>query len=109
MARAHFKKLSDGEKRSVQMLVRWTQDEALLVRKKAKGCTLQVNEFVRRAALGRRVDVDFVTDIVLELSDLTRAIREMHAEMTRLGIAPPEERLLTLILEARAAMLRIAK
>ncbi|AMR80271.1 hypothetical protein A2G96_09580 [Cupriavidus nantongensis] len=67
------------------------------------------SEFIRRAALGRKADVDFETEIVLALSDITRAVRALHADMVERGITPPEAELLPLILEARAAMLRISK
>lgn len=54
-------------------------------------------------------DVDFETEIVLALSDITRSVRALHAAMVERGIAPPEADLLPLILDARAAMLRISK
>lgn len=70
---------------------------------------MTLSEFIRRAALGRRADVDYETEIVLALSDITRAIRGFHAAMVERGITPPEELLRPVILEARAAILRISK
>ncbi|ART61447.1 hypothetical protein CBP36_20995 (plasmid) [Acidovorax carolinensis] len=67
------------------------------------------SEFIRRAALGRKADVDFETEIVLSLSDITRAVRALHAALLEHKIAPPEAELLPLILEARAAIQRISK
>ncbi len=109
MARSHFQKKPDAQKRTVQTLVRWTEDEVQKVRHSASIRQMDVAEFIRRAALGRKADVDFETEIVLALSDITRAVREMHAAMVERGITPPEAELLPLILEARAAMLRISK
>jgi len=109
MAKPHFKKRSEEETKSVKTLIGWTPDEAAKVRAAAKHRSLPVAEFIRRAALGRRADVDFVTDIVLSVSDLTKAIRELHAAMIQQGITPPSDELLSLIVEGRAAMLRISK
>jgi len=96
----------DAEKRTVPTLIRWTEDEAQKVRHSASIRQMDVAEFIRRAALGRKADVDFETEIVLALSDITRAMRVMHAAMVERGIAPPEAELLPLILEARAAWRR---
>lgn len=109
MARSQFQKKPDAQKRTVPTLVRWTEDEVQKVRHSASIRQMDVTEFIRRAALGRKADVDFETEIVLALSDITRAVRALHAAMVERGITPPEAELLPLILEARAAMLRISK
>jgi hypothetical protein len=109
MAKSHFQKKPDAEKRTVPTLIRWTEDEAQKVRHSASIRQMDVAEFIRRAALGRKADVDFETEIVLALSDITRSVRALHAAMVERGIAPPEADLLPLILDARAAMLRISK
>ena len=64
---------------------------------------------IRCAALGRKADVDFETEIVLALSELTRCVRMIHAALVDEGLNPGEEVWLPVILEARAAMLRISK
>lgn len=109
MARTHFQKKPDALKRTVQTVIRWTEDEAQKVRHSAGIRQMDLAEFIRRASLGRKADVDFETEIVLALSDITRAVRGMHADMVERGITPPEAQLLPLILEARAAILRISK
>lgn len=70
---------------------------------------MDVSDFMRRAALGRKADVDYETEIVLALSDITRVIRGFHAALVERGITPPEDELRPVILEARAAILRISK
>jgi hypothetical protein len=109
MKSAQFKKRAPEEKRTVQMLVRWTEAEARTVRASALARSMETAEFIRRASLGRRADVDFVTEIVLHLSDFTRAIRAWHKEMAALGLALPEAELADLIVRAQSAMLRIGK
>lgn len=105
----HFQKKPDAEKRSVPMLVRWTPDEAQRVRHSAGIRQLDVAEFIRRAALGRKANVDRETEAVLALSAITREVRALHAAMVERGITPPEGDLLPVILEARQAILRIAE
>ncbi|WP_247391718.1 plasmid mobilization protein [Ralstonia pseudosolanacearum] len=109
MAKSHFQKKPDAEKRTVPTLIRWTEDEVQKVRHSASIRQMDVAEFIRRAALGRKADVDFETEIVLALSDITRSVRALHAAMVERGIVPPEADLLPLILDARAAILRISK
>lgn len=108
MSRTYFQKKPDAEKRSVQMLVRWTPDEAQKVRHSAGIRQMDVAEFIRRAALGRKADVDHETEAVLALGAITREVRALHAALVKLGITPPEEALLPVILEARQAILKIS-
>ena len=109
MAPTHFKKKPESERLSVKMLVGWTKSDADQVKRSAQIRQLDVNEFIRRAALGRKADVDYDTEIVLALSGITQAIRAMHAGMVEHNIPPPEAQLLSLILDARAAIQRISK
>ncbi|WP_454734301.1 plasmid mobilization protein [Cupriavidus pauculus] len=109
MPRTYFQKKPDAEKRSVQMVVRWTPDEAQKVRHSAGIRHMDVAEFIRRAALGRKADVDYETEVVLALSAITREVRALHAAMVEHGLKPPEAELLPLILEARQAILRVAE
>lgn len=104
-----FTKKAEAEKATVPTLVKWTEADIAKVRASAKLRKIPVNEFIRRAALGRKADVDIDTDIILALSDFTRAIRGMHADMVSNNIALPEELLLELITGARAAIQRISK
>lgn len=109
MSRRIFKAKDANERRSLRKVFRVTEDESKQIKKAADDRQMDEGEFMRRAALGRRADVDHETEIVLALSEVTRAVRAIHADLIARGIAPPEEALLPLILDARAAMLRISK
>ncbi len=104
-----FKKKSAQELKSVRYQIRLTTDDDEKIRHSASIRQMDVSEFIRRAALGRKANVDYETEIVLALIDITRAIRALHAAMVEQKFPPPEELLLPVILEARAAMLRISK
>ena len=104
-----FEKKPPEELRSERLRVWFTKDEKAQVELLADMRKLAVADFVRRAALGRRADIDYVTDLVLVLSDFVRTIREYRATVVASGQVPPDDELLNLIQEARAAMLRIAK
>ncbi len=95
--------------RSVRFEVRLTEIEAEKIRFAAKMRNLSVAEFVRRAALGKRTDVDYVTEIVLQLSDAVRAIRAIHKTMVERNIEPPEDIWGPIMDHLEAAMLRIGK
>lgn len=109
MAQTTFQTKPNDQKRRVPLPVLWTQDEAEKVRHSAGIRQLTVGEFIRRAALGRRADVDMETEIVLALSHITGSVRALHAALVEHKIAPPEAELLPLILEARAAILQVSK
>ncbi|MCK4132587.1 hypothetical protein HFK86_09530 [Ralstonia pseudosolanacearum] len=69
---------------------------------------MDVSEFARRAALGRKADVDHQTEAVLALSAITREVRALHAAMVQHGVTPPEADLLPVILEARRAIFGVS-
>lgn len=68
-----------------------------------------VAEFMRRAALGRKADVSYDNQIVLQLSDVVRSIRAIRKAMVDLKIEPPEGIWGPVMDEALNAMLRIGK
>lgn len=109
MTKKLFKQVSDAERKDDPILVRLSKADAEAIRHSAAIRQLSVSEFIRRAALGRKADVDYETEIVLVLSAVTRAIRGMHAALVERGISPPEEEWRPVIVEARAAILRISK
>lgn len=109
MPKPLFTKKDDSERRSIRKVFRVTAAEDQKIRHSASIRQMEDSEFIRRAALGRKADVDFETEIVVALSDITRAVRAIHAAMVERNIAPPEAALLPLILEARAAIQRISK
>ena len=104
-----FKPKAEIDSKPVRYQIRLGAKDDKTIRRSAEIRQMTVSEFIRRAALGRRADVDYDTEIVLALSDITRAIRAFHAAMVERDIAPPEDLLRPVILDARAAMLRISK
>ena len=110
MAKRGFRSKPNDVVRSVKTLIGWTPDEHSAVDKNAVARKVPFAEFVRRAALGRKApDVDYVTDIVVELSSITRTLRAIHAAMVEQGAQPPEADMLAVLNEAKAAMLRIER
>lgn len=104
-----FKTKPAEQVKSIRLEVRLNASEHERIRKAADVRKMPVSEFIRRAALGRRADVDYQTDIVLALSDVTRSMRALHAAVVARGIQPPEEEWLPVILEVSEAILRISK
>lgn len=108
MPKKLFQEVSDAERKVASILLRLSEPDAETIRRSAAIRQLSVSEFVRRAALGRKAEVDFETELVLALSDSTRAIRAYHKELVERGFVPPEEMLRPVILEARSAIRRIS-
>lgn len=104
-----FKKKDEAERRAERLRIWVTADEKKKIEHSAAIRQMDVSEFVRRAALGRKADVDHETEAVLALAAITREVRALHAAMVEHGVMPPEADLLPLILEARQAILRITE
>ena len=104
-----FIKKEDSDLRSVRCQLRFTEAEDEAIRESAKDRSLSVSEFIRRAALGRKADLKYEKQIVLQLIDVVRAIRQIHKGMVDRGMSPPEEIWLPIIECAEQAMLRISK
>lgn len=104
-----FKHKDPVNVRSVRYPILLTEEEAMTIRQAASIRQLSVAEFIRRAALGRKADVDYETEIVLVLSGITRVIRGYHAALVERGVAPPEAEMSAVIVDARAAIHRITK
>ncbi|MGV8954984.1 MAG: plasmid mobilization protein [Cypionkella sp.] len=105
-----FKNKDPATARSVRYPLMLTKEEAETIRHSANIRQLSVAEFVRRAALGRKADVDFETEIVVALNGLRRTIMELsglHAAMVERGLQPPADDWRPVILEARAAIEQI--
>jgi hypothetical protein len=61
----------DGGRRTRRFYLRLKEDEALVIRQKAKTARVSISEFIRRAAMGR---------VIMTVSD-----RQMIGEIRRLG------------------------
>lgn len=102
-----FKRKPDDAVKSVRYQLRLTTKDDAAIRHAASIRQMDVAEFMRRAALGRRADVDFDTEIVLALSACVRSVRDLHAALIEREITPPDDVLRPIITEAIAAMHRI--
>ncbi len=104
-----FKKTTDELRKSIRYEVRMTEKDAAKIHHSASIRQMSIAEFMRRAALGRRADVRYETEIVLALRDVVMVIRALHANFVDQKIPPPEALLRPVISEAINAMLRIQK
>lgn len=105
-----FKPKPADEKRSIRYPILLTEKEAMAIRNAALIRNLSVAEFIRRAALGRKADVRYETEIVLALRDVTQAIRKMHADFVETKVLPTEfEEWRVVIQQATAAMGRVGE
>lgn len=89
--------------------LRLTREEDQLIRDAAGLRQLDVSEFIRRAALGRKADVRVEVEIVLMLIEVVKEMRELHTAVVATGALPPESKWQPVIDQAVAAMLRIQK
>lgn len=90
------------------MMIRLTPSEAQKIRHAADIRCLDVSEFVRRAALGRKADVRIETKIILALHHVIQDIRAMRQTLSERGVPPPDELLLQVIHAAGAAIMSIS-
>ncbi len=104
-----FKQVPDEVRKSKSILIRVSEKEFEAIGASALIRNLSVAEFVRRAALGRKADVHFETEIVLALREVVQAIRKVYAAFMDKGIVPPVEEWRPVMKEAMNAMLRISK
>lgn len=104
-----FKKLPADKKKSIRYEIRLTEIEAEEIRASALARNLSVADFMRRAALARRADNKFETEIVLALRDVVMVIRSWHAAFVEHGVTPPQDSLGAIVDAALNTMLRIEK
>ena len=85
-----FKTKPAHQKRTIRYPILLTQKEAETIRHFALIRNLSVADFIRRAALNRKADVKFETEIVLALCSLVNEIKNMHAGITKNMKLPKE-------------------
>ncbi|MFI4939884.1 MAG: plasmid mobilization protein, partial [Burkholderiales bacterium] len=73
--KSHFKKIPEESRKAKFIHVRVSAADAEIIAAFAAERNLNVCEFMRRAALGRRADVRFETEIVLQLKGIVQTIR----------------------------------
>ena len=85
-----FKTKPAHEKRTIRYPILLTEQEAETIRHSALIRNLSVADFIRRAALGRKADVKFETQIVLALCSLVNEIKNMHSSIAKNMKMPAE-------------------
>lgn len=104
-----FQRKPPEELRSRRLPIRLTAGEHEKIRLRASAREMTVTEFVRRAALSRKADVDYEAGIVLALKDVTLRIRELQSAVVNDGVLPQDEEWRPLVSQAVAIMSRINK
>jgi uncharacterized protein (DUF1778 family) len=104
-----FKKKDDAEKGTKRRELRLTTDEDRQICDAAALRQLNVSDFIRRAALGRKADVKIEVEIILMLIEVVKDIRALHSAVLATGALPPEAQWQPVIDQAVAAMLRVDK
>ena len=100
-----FKPVSDHLRKGKRVEVRMNETDFLTITKNASLRNLTTSDFMRKAAIGRKIgDIDFESRIIERLSNTIMAIKHLHKCCLELGILPPEEDWLPVILEAREAI-----
>ena len=102
-----FKKIVAEERKSIRVECRLTVADAATISASAEMRNISVSDFMRRAALGRRADVHFETEIVISLREVAQSIQAMHAAYVRQGAPPPDTIIGELLDLARDAMLQL--
>jgi len=104
-----FKKLPDSIRKSVRYEIRMSIVHSESIRQAAAVRSLSVAEFMLRTALGRRTDVNYDNEIVLEIRAVVQVIRQLHGELITRDAQPSIELLGLLVDAGLTAMQRIDK
>jgi thymidylate kinase len=105
--KAFFTLLPDGVGKEVRLEFRATVVEREKIKVLAASRQMPVSEYLRRTALSRPAPLDMDTELVLQLSDATRAIRDLHKAYLTIGCQPPEKVLLPVMRNLIAAILKV--
>lgn len=110
-----FKKKAAEKKRTKRYPILLTEAEDAQIQKLALLRNLSVAEYFRRCALGRRADIQYDTEVILQLRGNTQAIRNLYWKLMEQGNLPADEMKALVIQATKAidestnAMLRISK
>lgn len=102
-----FTSLPDGIGKEVRVEFRATVAEREKIKVLAASREMPVSEYLRRTALGRPAPLDMDTELVIKLSDATRAVRDLHKAYLGIGCRPPEDVLLPVMRNLIAAILKV--
>ena len=99
-----FKRKDTDELHSARVVIVMTAAEKAEIRHLAQIRQLDVSEFMRRSALGKRADINFDVECVIALMHVAKSIRALHAAVLEKGLMPPEDEWRPVIAEARDAI-----
>ena len=102
-----FTSLPDGVGKEMRLEFRATVAEQEKIKVLAASREMPVSEYLRRTALGRPAPLEMDTELVLKLSDATRAVRDLHQAYLAIGCQPPEDVLLPVMRNLTAAILKV--
>lgn len=88
-----FKKTPAGEGKTARLEMRMSERDADAIRALAFIRCLSVSDFIRRAALGRRADVNIEVEIILSLRKVVQSIQILHTTFVDQGFPPPRDEL----------------
>jgi uncharacterized protein (DUF1778 family) len=104
-----FQPKSDAERRVRRLVIRLTNDEHETIAESAAIRALDVSGFVRRAALGKKADVQYEYKLIYEMRELGEVLHDIHKSILDTGNAPPEEIMREALFSIVGAMNRISK
>jgi len=106
---ALFKKKNEEDKIIKKIRVGFTTSGYNHVKEQAAARLLDVSEFIRRAVEGRRADVRYETNVIIEVGKLIRAVNLLRKDLFEMGLIDDEAKWAEVRNEAIKAMLRIEK
>ena len=104
-----FKKRPVEQIRAKKVAIAFLLEEYQRIVELARVRDLTVTEYIRRAALGRKADVTYENQIILELREVLEVIRLLHKMIRETGSPPPEAAMRLVFDHVIDAMLRIEK
>ncbi|HEY0843416.1 hypothetical protein [Methylotenera sp.] len=104
-----FVKKTSEETFSEKVLVKFTPSGMRNLKKQAAARLLDVSEFIRRAVEGRRADVRYEVNVIIEVGKLIRAVNLLRKDLFEMGLIDDEAKWAEVRNEAIKAMLRIEK
>lgn len=111
-----FAAVKDEERRTLRIPVLVNAHEKRQIEEAAQIRSLDTSEWVRRAALGRKADIRYDTQIVLSIAQLVQTIRTVNETFQTLEQIQDDPALKELLIimrdtvaQAKAALLRIEK
>lgn len=102
-----FKKIDAAKKRTINYMVRLSGEEAETIRTSALVRKLSVAEFMRRASLARKADVNYETEIVRAMGESITVMKDMSTIMRELKIAIPVTEMRELMAGMRSAIEKV--